>query len=292
MRLSIPASGTINTSEVAASMLKRFRRNWMAVIGLVFIAALVVMALAAPHIATHPPDQQDILSRLEPPSAAHYFGTDEIGRDVFSRLVWGSRISLQVSVLALLAGASTGILLGLVAGYYGGYFDNIIMRCMDILSAFPGVLLALLIMSVLGAGVANVVLATSIWLVPTFARIVRAEALRLRGQDFVVAARALGGGDPRIMLRHVLLNSLSPIIVYATLSIPGTILTASSLSFLGLGINPPTPEWGAMISTARSYMREAPTLVLFPGAAIFSTVLSFNFVGDTLRDALDPKLRT
>jgi peptide/nickel transport system permease protein len=273
-------------------MLKRFRRNWMAVIGLIFIAALVVMALTAPYIATYPPDQQDIMSRLEAPSAAHYFGTDEIGRDVFSRLVWGSRISLQVSVLALLAGATTGILLGLVAGYYGGYFDNIIMRCMDILSAFPGVLLALLIMSVLGAGVANVVFATSIWLVPTFARIVRAEALRLRGQDFVVAARALGGSDARIMLRHVLLNSLSPIIVYATLSIPGTILTASSLSYLGLGIKPPTPEWGAMISAARSYMREAPTLMLFPGAAIFSTVLSFNFVGDALRDALDPKLKT
>lgn len=273
-------------------MLKRFRRNWMAVIGLVFIAGLVVVAVMAPAIATHPPDKQDILSRLEPPSAEHFFGTDEIGRDVFSRLVWGARISLQVAFLALACGATTGIILGLIAGYWGGYLDNIIMRFMDILSAFPGVLLALLIMSVLGAGIANVIMATSIWLVPTFARIVRAEALRLRGRDFVVAAKALGGSDLRIMIRHVLLNSLSPIIVYATLSIPGTILTAASLSFLGLGIKPPTPEWGSMISAARSYMREAPTLVLFPGAAIFLTVLSFNFVGDALRDALDPRLKT
>lgn len=272
-------------------MLKRFRRNWLAVIGLVFIVGLFVIALLAPSIATHSPEKQDILARLEPPSEEHIFGTDELGRDVFSRLVWGTRISLQVAVLALVLGATTGVVLGLVAGYFGGYADNIIMRLMDILAAFPGVLLALLIMSMLGAGIGNVIMATSIWLIPTFARIVRAEALRLRGLDFVVAARALGGGDGRIMLRHVLLNSLSPIIVYATLSIPGAILTAASLSFLGLGIKPPTPEWGSMISAARSYMREAPTLVLFPGAAIFVTVLSFNFVGDALRDALDPKLK-
>lgn len=272
-------------------MVKRFARNRMALLGLGFIFILVVLAVAAPQIATQDPDKQDILSRLEPPSKEHIFGTDELGRDVFSRLIWGSRISLQVAFLAVVGGATTGIVIGLLAGYYGGLFDMITMRIMDTLSAFPGVLLAILIMSTLGAGNRQVMLAVGIWLVPTFARIVRAEALRLRERDYVQAAKAVGAHDIRIMLKHVLLNSLSPIIVYVTLSIPGAILTAAALSFLGLGIKPPTPEWGSMISTARSYMREVPTLILFPGMAIFTTVLSFNFVGDALRDALDPKLK-
>jgi peptide/nickel transport system permease protein len=272
-------------------MFRRFRRNRMALLGLIFILFLAVVAIAAPYVAPHPPLKQDILNRLEVPSSQYYFGTDELGRDVFSRLVWGARISLQVSFTAVLFGAIVGITLGLLAGYYGSYFDMVIMRVMDVLSAFPGVLLAILIMSTLGTGKREVILAVSIWMVPTFARIVRAEALRLRGRDFVDAARAVGAPDLRIMLRHILLNSLSPIIVYATLSIPGAILTAAALSFLGLGIAQPTPEWGSMISAARSYMRESPSLIMFPGTAIFITVLSFNFVGDALRDALDPKLK-
>ncbi|MDB4895923.1 MAG: diguanylate cyclase [Firmicutes bacterium] len=272
-------------------MVRRFARNKLALLGLCFILAVVTLALAAPYLTSHAPNKQDIMNRLEPPSHDHRFGTDELGRDVFSRLAWGARISLQVALLAVLGGASTGILLGLLSGFYGGIFDMVTMRIMDTLSAFPGVLLAILIMSTLGSGNREVILAVGIWLVPTYARIVRAEALRLRARDFVEAARAIGATDGRIMVKHVLLNSLSPIIVYATLSIPGAILTAASLSYLGLGIKPPTPEWGAMISAARSYMREAPTLILFPGMAIFITVLSFNFVGDALRDALDPKLK-
>lgn len=275
---------------MAGEVWYRFKQNRFAVIGLVFIALIILTALLAPWISPHPPLKQDILSRLEPPSKEHWLGTDELGRDVFSRLLWGARPSLLVGFSALGFGAVFGIFLGLVAGYRGGWIDQAIMRVMDVFMAFPGVLLAMMIVALLGSGLKNVVIAIGIWLVPVFARIVRGTVLNLRTQEFVQAAEAMGAPDMTIMLRHVLMNSLSPIIVYTTLSIPGAILSAAALSFMGIGLSLTEPEWGAMVSVGRTYMREAPFLVIAPGLAIFFTTLSFNFVGDALRDALDPRL--
>lgn len=269
----------------------RFKKNRLAVCGLVFIVIVVLTAILAPWISPHSPTKQNILSRLEGPSRDHWLGTDELGRDVLSRLLYGSRLSLMVGFASLGFGATLGIILGLISGYRGGWVDQAIMRVMDVLMAFPGVLLAIMIVALLGNGVTNMVLAIGTWLVPVFARIVRGTVLNLRHQEFVQSAQALGASDGRIMLRHVLLNSLSPIIVYMTLSIPGAILSAASLSFMGIGVSLSEPEWGAMVSVGRNYMREVPWLVLAPGLAIFLTTLSFNFVGDALRDALDPKLK-
>lgn len=275
-----------------ADVWRRFRRNKGAVLGLLFICLLILGATFAPFLTPHDPLHQDILSRLEPPSSTHLLGTDELGRDVLSRLLYGTRLSLAVGLAALGLGAVLGVSLGLIAGYYGGLVDNLIMRVMDVFMAFPGVLLAIMIVALLGSGMTNLVLAIGIWLVPVFARLVRGTALALREREFIQAAIAMGAKDGRIMLRHVLVNSLSPIIVYATLSIPSAILSAAALSFLGIGLKPTDPEWGAMVSAGRTYLREAPHLVLVPGFAIFLTTLSFNFVGDALRDALDPKLKT
>lgn len=276
---------------MSADIWRRFRKNKGAVVGLLFIILVILVAILAPVLSPHDPLHQDILSRLEPPSAVHPLGTDELGRDVLSRLLFGARLSLAVGISALGLGVLVGVSLGLISGYKGGLVDNVIMRIMDILMAFPGVLLAILIVALLGSGMTNLVLAIGFWLVPVFARLVRGTVLALREREFIQAATAMGAKDGRIMLRHVLVNSLSPIIVYATLSIPSAILSAAALSFLGIGLKPTDPEWGAMVSAGRTYLREAPHLVLFPGFTIFLTSLSFNFVGDALRDALDPKLK-
>ncbi len=270
---------------------RRFRKNKGAVIGLTFIVLVILVAILAPVLSPHDPLKQDILSRLEPPSSKYLLGTDELGRDVLSRLLYGARLSLAVGMSALGLGVVVGVTLGLISGYRGGTIDNVIMRIMDILMAFPGVLLAILIVALLGSGITNLVLAIGFWLVPVFARLVRGTVLALREREFIQAATAMGARDGRILIRHVLINSLSPIIVYATLSIPSAILSAAALSFLGIGLRPTDPEWGAMVSAGRPYLREAPHLVLVPGFAIFLTSLSFNFVGDALRDALDPKLK-
>ncbi len=270
---------------------RRFRKNKGAVIGLTFIVLVILVAILAPVLSPHDPLKQDILSRLEPPSSEYLLGTDELGRDVLSRLLYGARLSLAVGMSALGLGVVVGVTLGLISGYRGGTIDNVIMRIMDILMAFPGVLLAILIVALLGSGITNLVLAIGFWLVPVFARLVRGTVLALREREFIQAATAMGARDGRILIRHVLINSLSPIIVYATLSIPSAILSAAALSFLGIGLRPTDPEWGAMVSAGRPYLREAPHLVLVPGFAIFLTSLSFNFVGDALRDALDPKLK-
>lgn len=276
---------------MAADIWRRFQKNKGAVIGLAFIIVVILAAILAPVLSPHDPLKQDILSRLEPPSALYPLGTDELGRDVLSRLLYGARLSLAVGISALGLGVVIGVTLGLISGYKGDLTDNVIMRIMDILMAFPGVLLAILIVALLGSGMTNLVLAIGVWLVPVFARLVRGTVLALREREFIQAATAMGAKDGRIMLRHVLVNSLSPIIVYATLSIPSAILSAAALSFLGIGLKPTDPEWGAMVSAGRTYLREAPHLVLFPGSAIFLITLSFNFVGDALRDALDPKLK-
>ena len=247
------------------------------------------MAVLAPWIATHDPIRQDFRRILEPPSREHWLGTDELGRDIFSRIVYGARISFTVGVAAVALGAAIGVVIGLFAGYYGGTFDSVAMRCVDVLLAFPGILLAILIAAALGSGLFPVILAVATYSVPTFARLTRGSALAVSRREYVEAARAAGARDARILLRHVLANSFGPILVYATLLMGSAILTAASLSFLGVGVAPPTPEWGAMISTGRNYMRQAPHVVVAPGMAIFVTVLAFNVLGDALRDALDPR---
>ncbi len=267
-------------------MLRRSRLSGPA---MAIVLALFATALLAPRLATHSPTRQDFRAVLHPPSAEHWFGTDELGRDVYSRVVYGARISVTVAVLAVGLGAFVGVLLGLIAGYSGGAADNVLMRIIDVLLAFPGILLAILIAAILGSGVFPVILAVATYSVPTFARVMRSSVLSVKHRDYVEGAKSAGASDLRVITRHVLLNSFGPVLVYATLLMGTAILTAAALSFLGVGVAPPTPEWGAMISAGRIVMRDAPHVVLFPGIAIFLTVLGFNALGDALRDALDPR---
>ncbi len=270
---------------------RRLARNRAALAGGAIVATFVLVALLAPVLAPDEPLRGRLAARLQPPSTAHWLGTDELGRDVLTRILYGARISLQIQVAAVGLALVVGTLLGLVAGYRGGVSDQLVMRLMDVLMAFPGIFLALAIIAALGTGLANVVIATAVYLVPQFARVVRASILSLREKEFVEAARALGEGDLAIVTRYLLPNSLAPIIVQTSLRMATVLLTASGLSFLGLGVQPPSPEWGAMLSNARSYMITAPHVATIPGLAIMLVVLGFNLLGDGLRDALDPRLR-
>ncbi len=269
--------------------LSKLLRNRLTIPALLIVALLLVAAIFAPQLATHEPNRQNFLAIMQPPNAQHWLGTDELGRDIYSRVLYGARISVTVGILAVLLGGLTGILVGLVAGFYGRTLDAVLMRVIDVLLAFPGILLAILLAAVLGAGLVPVIIAVAAYSVPSFARIMRSSVLSVRAQEYVEAARACGAGDLRLIVRHVFLNSFGPVLVYATLLMGSAILTAAALSFLGVGISPPTPEWGAMISTARNYMRQAPHIIYGPGAAIFLTVLAFNILGDALRDVFDPK---
>lgn len=266
-----------------------FGRSRLAAPAAVVVLLLVAVAVFAPQLSQHAPNRQNFRDVLQPPSAQFWFGTDELGRDVFSRVLHGARISITVALLSVGLGALAGVALGLASGYVGGLVDDVIMRVIDVLLAFPGILLAVLIAAVLGSGMFPVILAVAIYSVPTFARVMRSSALSVKHREYVEGARAAGAGQARLVLRHVLVNAIGPSLVYATLLMGTAILTAAALSFLGVGVAPPTPEWGAMISTGRIVMREAPHVVLFPGAAIFLTVLSFNALGDALRDTLDPR---
>ena len=266
-----------------------FKKNRLSLPAVLIIFLLFFAALFAPLLATHDPTRQDFLSLLEVPSAEHWLGTDELGRDIYSRVLYGARISIAIGVLSVGSGGIVGVAVGLLAGFYGGLMDNVLMRLVDVLLAFPGILLAILIAAVLGAGLVPVVIAVAIYSIPTFSRIMRSSVLSVREREYVEAARAAGASDNRIILKHILLNSFAPVLVYATLLMGSAILTAAALSFLGVGVAPPTPEWGAMISTARAYLRDAPHLILGPGVAIFLTVLAFNILGDAFRDLLDPK---
>ncbi len=269
----------------------RLLRNPVAVAGGLVVILLVVAGIAAPHIAPYDPAAQDLASTLGGPSPAHLLGTDALGRDILSRLMYGAGISLRIGFLGTLIACLIGTTLGLFSGYYGGRLDTILMRLIDIQLAFPGLLLALCIVAIIGPGLENVIVAVGIFGIPTFARVTRAQILTLKQQDYVSAARMLGARDSRIMLHHMLPNALAPILVIATFSVATAILTAASLSFLGLGAQPPTPEWGAMLSDGREYMVISPHVVIFPGLAILITVLAFNLFGDGLRDALDPRLK-
>lgn len=270
----------------------RLRRNVGAVIGIVILLIFFLGAIFANQIC---PEElvttQNAAIRLQGPSAEHIFGTDAYGRDLFARVLYGSRISLTIGLFTAFFSLILGGVLGAAAAYYGGQVDNIIMRIMDIFSAIPGTLLALAIVAALGASMMNLLIAITISSVPGFVRLIRSTVLTVVESDYVEAARACGTRDGRTILRHILPNAIGPIIVQTTNSISGMILQASGLSFIGMGVQPPTPEWGAMISEAREFMRQKPYLMIFPGVCIILAALSFNLIGDGLRDALDPRLR-
>jgi peptide/nickel transport system permease protein len=299
MPSSIPVSATSELEPAAAARpsgfwadtLRRVVRTRTAVVGGVLVGSFLVVALLAPVVAPYDPLKGRLGERLQPPSPAHWLGTDELGRDVLSRILHGARITVQIQLAAVGLALAVGTALGLTAGYVGRWPDQLIMRFMDILMAFPGIFLALAIIAALGTGLGNVVIATGIFLVPQFARVVRASVLTLKEMEFVQAARALGRGDAALVFRYLLPNSLAPIIVQTSLRMATVLLTASGLSFLGLGVQPPSPEWGAMLSNARSYMITAPHVATMPGLAIMLVVLGFNLLGDGLRDSLDPRLR-
>lgn len=266
-------------------------RNRLAAVGSVIMLVLVLAALFAPWVAPYDPEEQFSMDARLPPSTEYFFGTDTIGRDNFSRVVYGTRVSLMVGVASMLLSASLGVSAGLAAGYYGGWLDTILMRTMDALLAFPALLLAIFIVAVLGPSLLNAIIAVGIVYTPTFARLTRASALAIRESEYLEAARSIGLPDWKIMLSVILRNSLSPIIVQFSLGIGYAILVEAGLSFLGLGVQPPTPAWGSMLGFGRNYMSMAPWLTTFPGLAIFVTVLGINFVGDGLREALDPNMR-
>ena len=268
---------------------RRFARNRVSLVGSLIVAIVTFIANCAPVLTPYDPLKTDLRSVLEPPSHAHVLGTDELGRDLLSRIIAGSRISVSVGVLAVILGLLVGVPIGLITGYFGGLTDSVGMRLVDVLLAFPRLLLALLVMAALGVGLRNTAIAVSVFSIPIFARVARATALKLREQDFVDAARALGARNGWILVKHILPNTVTPIIALTSVSIARAIITVAALSFLGLGAKPPTPEWGAMMAEGRSFLRQSPHISLFPGMAITFVVLGFNFVGDGLRDALDPR---
>lgn len=262
-----------------------------AVFGLSLVLLLVIGAVFAPQIAPTDPIEMHLGDRLQPPSQEHIMGTDQFGRDLFTRVLFGGRISLLVGVIAVAMGSSTGTALGAISGFYGRWIDHVIMRAMDALYSFPAVLLAMAIIGALGPGLLNLMIAVAVTNVPAFARITRSAVLTVRERDYVLAAHAIGVKPMSILWRHIFPNSVGPVIVISTLQIASAILAAASLSFLGMGIQPPTPEWGSMMAEGRGHLQRAPWLTAFPGLAIMSAVMGFNLLGDALRDMLDPTLR-
>lgn len=284
---AIPAREKV--SPYILEVVDGLKENTLAVVGLVIVVSLVLMAILAPFIVPHDPIELHLDLRLLSPSWQYPLGTDDLGRCILSRLIYGTRVSLQVGVMVVGITAISGSLLGLTAGYLGGIIDEIIMRIVDVLLAFPGLILALVIAGLLGPGLFNVMLALSVVGWTRYARVVRGCVLSAKERGFVEAARAIGSSNFYIMFRHVLPEALSPVIVMSTLGMGWTILSAAALSFLGLGAQPPMPEWGSMLNSGRAFLRVAPHLITFPGLAIMVTVLAFNFLGDGLRDALDPR---
>ncbi|SEO57993.1 peptide/nickel transport system permease protein [Amphibacillus marinus] len=274
-----------------ASVWKKLRRSYSAMIGGGLVLIFILIAYVGPYFTPYGPREQNVINKLALPSSEHLLGTDHLGRDIFSRIIHGMSITLEVGFVSVVIGLIIGVFLGIIAGYYGGRIDTIIMRFMDILLAFPGILLAMAIVSVLGPAIVNVIIAVGIFSVPVFARIVRGSTLAVRKLEYIDAIRSLGASDARIIFKHILPNVTSPLIVQATLSVATSILTASGLSFLGLGAQPPTPEWGAMLSDGRAYMYDSAHVATIPGVAIVIVVLAFNLFGDGLRDALDPKMK-
>jgi peptide/nickel transport system permease protein len=286
-----PAAAAAGRLAGAREGWRRLRKNRGAVIGLALVVVYLGTALFADLLAPYDPVNGDLLLRLKGPTAEHWLGTDELGRDVLSRLIHGTRISLQIQFSAVVLTLFIGVAWGLVGGYFGGWVDDVSMRIIDIMLAFPSLLMAIAIVAILGNGFINVILAVGIASVPGFARLVRGVVLGLRELEFVEAARAIGESSGSIMLRYVLPGTMAPIIVWTSLRMATVLLAASGLNFLGLGVLPPTPEWGAMLSNARDYMFSAPHVTTAPGIAISLVVLGFNLLGDGLRDAIDPRMR-
>lgn len=275
----------------ARQVLRRILGKPQAIVGGLLLAVVALAAILASVITTHDPYSQFVADPFSPPSLSHPFGTDQFGRDVFSRVVHGGRISLRIGLVSVAIGGSLGLLLGALSGYAGGWTDEVAMRLVDVMLAFPGVLMALAIVIVLGPGLFNLMIAVGIGSIPTIARVVRASVLEVKARDFVVAARALGGSDRRILVRHILPNIMAPYMVLLTLNVALAILSGTALSFLGIGVKPPSSEWGLMLSDARNFIRDAWWIGTFPGLAITITVIGINLLGDALRDALDPRLR-
>lgn len=271
----------------------RLRKNRTAMLGLAILIVLILLSIFADVIVDYNTMaiKQNIAGRLQPPSADHWFGTDEYGRDIFARIIHGTRISLYAGLITVGIGLVLGAFLGAVAGYYGGRLDNVIMRMLDVLLAIPNILFAMAVVAALGSSNINLLLALGIANVPKFARVVRASVISLKDQEFIEASRAIGAGEGSIIINHILPNCLAPIIVQSTLRVAVAVISISGLSFLGMGIQPPVPEWGSMLTAGRSYIRNAPHLALLPGLAIILTVLALNLLGDGLRDALDPRLK-
>jgi peptide/nickel transport system permease protein len=270
---------------------RRLARNKLAIAGLVIMCLFLLAAIFADWIAPYDPIAQELAMRRRPPSQEHWLGRDDLGRDILSRIIFGARLSLQVGVMSVGFAIVIGSIIGAVSGFLGGWIDNLIMRLMDIMLAFPALLLAIAIVTILGPGLLNMLYAIGIVSIPAYARITRASVLSAKEQDYVTAARAVGVPSTRLLFRNILPNCLTPLIVQGTLGIGTAILDAAGLSFLGLGAQPPEPEWGAMLGQGRYSMFTAPHIVVSPGIAIMLTVLSFNLLGDGLRDALDPRLR-
>lgn len=270
---------------------RRLKHNKAAMFGLAVILILVFGAIFADFIAPYGYDDQDLKARFQTPNAQHWLGTDNFGRDIFSRILYGAQVSLKVGLLAVGIAMVSGGALGAIAGFYGGKLDNVIMRFVDILLAIPSILLAISIVAALGPELRNVMIAVGVGSIPSYARIVRASVLSLRDQEFIEAARAVGANDTRLIMKHIIPNSLAPLIVQSTIGVAGAILSAAGLGFIGLGIQPPLAEWGAMLNSGRQYIRDYPHMTAFPGLAIMITIFALNLLGDGLRDALDPRLK-
>ncbi|MGE1097568.1 ABC transporter permease [Bacillus altitudinis] len=289
--LQAPKQKEERSQSLILESMKLFFQHKLAVIGTVIVFLFLILAIFAPLIAPYGINEQSLGERFSAPSAAHWFGTDDFGRDIFSRVVHGARISLWVGFFSVLGSVILGTLLGLMAGYGGSLLDAVISRLFDILLAFPSILLAIAIVSILGPSLQNALIAIAIINVPTFGRLVRSKVLSIKQEEYVLAAKAVGMSHRRIVLRHILPNSMVPVIVQATLAIGTAIIEAAALGFLGLGAQAPSPEWGKMLADARPYLVQAPWTLFFPGIAIMLTVLGFNLMGDGLRDTLDPKMK-
>jgi peptide/nickel transport system permease protein len=291
LALKLPEKRAVAHRTGLRWLLRDLFRNRPAQLGGLIVLVLVVAALFAPWLAPYNPYAINVKDRLQPPNAIHFFGTDDLGRDLFSRIIYGARTTIQTGLVVILIAASSGTLIGVISGYYGGLTDLIVMRIIDVGLAFPYILLALAIVATIGPSLQNALIAIGLAYVPGWARYVRGSVLALKQNEYVIAAQATGARDSRIIWRHILTNIISSIIVLASLDFPAAVLSTAALSYVGLGAQPPSAEWGSLLTGARSYMRTASWLVNFPGLAIFITMLGFNLLGNALRDVLDPKLR-
>jgi peptide/nickel transport system permease protein len=285
------SSGGYGKHSQWKDVFRRFCKNRAAIVGLVTIFILILLAIFADIIAPLGYDNQNLSEALTKPGKKYLLGTDNFGRDILSRLIYGARVSLRVGIISVSIAALIGGILGTIAAYYGYVTDSVVMRIMDVLMATPGILLAISIAAALGPGLTNLMIALGISSAPGYARIVRASVMSVKEQEFIEAARSIGANNLRIILRHIVPNVLAPVIVQATLGVASAILVAASMSFIGLGIQPPVPEWGAMLSAARPFMRDYPHIIMSPGITIMITILALNLVGDGLRDALDPRMK-